>query len=80
MRCNWGDWCYDTLIHFDSDNSIWFLVQPRPRLGVIDIWEQRIDRKNKKFIGRYSDNLSEWHIKDMLMKMYPERNLHDEEE
>ena len=66
-----SDFQYDTLIDF-SNPDIWFSAIVRPKLGAIDLYEHREHRHNRRFIGRYSNNLSLWDVRKMLKEKYPE--------
>ena len=63
-----------TSIDFKDNKSI--LIVPRPRLHAIDVTLHEAGKRTK-FVGRFSDNLSEWTITKMMVEDY---GLVEEEE
>ena len=71
-------WQDGETIHFDNDDIVVY-VRTHPRLGCIDVYMQRLDRHNAKFLGRYEDRTSEWQLRQWLMEDHPELKYDDSE-
>lgn len=66
------------IIDFDKNGKIYFEVIVHPRIQALDIWMCNLDKRNRKFVGRYSADLSQWFVENMLKKMYPEIEVAEE--
>lgn len=67
-------WTDGETIPFDNDGVVVF-VRTHPRLQCIDVYYWDVNRKNNKFIGRYSDDESEWMVRKWIMERHPELGL-----
>lgn len=67
-------WNDGDVIGFDNDDVV-VHVRVHPRLHCVDVYYWSVGRKNHKFIGRYSDDCSEWELMRYLVKAHPELGL-----
>lgn len=67
------------VMSFNND-TVSFLIVNRPKLHAMDVTKYESGMKRGKFVGRYSDFITEWQMKDFLKEKYGLTEDEDDEE